>query len=109
MFMIKIMLTGLLIPFLGTTLGSAMSFFMKDHMNPLIEKILLGFAGGVMMAALVWSLLIPAMELSHSMKKLQFILAAIGFMLGIAFLLLLDHIIPIYILKVMNQKGHSLI
>ena len=92
--MIKIMLVGLLIPFLGTTLGAAMSFFMKDHMNPLVEKILLGFAGGVMMAASVWSLLIPSMELNSDMKRLSFIPATIGFLLGIGFLLLLDHIIP---------------
>jgi ZIP family zinc transporter len=92
--MIKIIAIGLLIPFLGTTIGSAMSFIMKDEMNQLLEKILLGFAGGVMMAASVWSLLIPAMDLNSNMQRLKFLPATIGFLLGIGFLLLLDHIIP---------------
>jgi len=63
---------GVLIPFVGTTLGSAMVFLMRNRMNKLLEKILLGFAGGVMMAASVWSLLIPSIDMSHSWGKLSF-------------------------------------
>lgn len=85
---------GIMLPFLGTTLGAACVFFMKNKMNVLIQKILLGFAGGVMVAASVWSLLIPAMEMAKDLGKLSFIPAAVGLMLGILFLLLLDHTIP---------------
>ncbi|WP_028041838.1 ZIP family metal transporter [Candidatus Stoquefichus massiliensis] len=85
---------GLLIPFLGTTLGSSCVFFMAKKMNTLIQKILLGFASGVMVAASVWSLLIPAIDMSESLGKFAFMPAAIGFLLGIAFLLILDHTIP---------------
>ena len=67
---------------------------MKDKINNYVLKLLLGFASGVMVAASVWSLLIPAMEMSASMGKLSFLPAAIGFMLGILFLLFLDHMIP---------------
>ena len=84
---------GLLIPFAGTTLGSAMVFFMRKNINPKLEKILLGFAAGVMMAASVWSLLIPSIEMSSG-YKLEFVPAAIGFLSGIVFLLVLDGIIP---------------
>lgn len=85
---------GILIPFFGTTAGAACVYFMKDKINNYVLKLLLGFASGVMVAASVWSLLIPAMEMSASMGKLSFLPAAIGFMLGILFLLFLDHIIP---------------
>lgn len=81
---------GLLLPFIGTTLGSACVFFMKGQMKPLIQKILLGFASGVMVAASVWSLLIPSMEMSENMGKYAFIPAAAGFLLGIFFLLMMD-------------------
>ena len=84
---------GLLIPFAGTTLGSAMVFFMRKNINPKLEKILLGFAAGVMMAASVWSLLIPSIEMSSG-YRLEFVPAAIGFLSGIVFLLVLDGIIP---------------
>lgn len=84
----------LLIPFVGTTLGAAMVFFMKNTMNPKIEKLLLGFASGVMIAASVWSLLIPSIEMSESLKGMSWVPAAAGFLLGMAFLLLLDSIIP---------------
>ena len=84
---------GLLIPFIGTTLGSAMVFFMRKSINPKLEKILLGFAAGVMMAASVWSLLIPSIEMSSD-YRFEFIPAAIGFLTGIIFLLLLDAFIP---------------
>ena len=67
---------GLLLPFLGTTLGAACVFFMKGQMKPLVQKMLLGFASGVMVAASVWSLLIPAMDMSEEMGKYAFIPAA---------------------------------
>lgn len=85
---------GLLLPFIGTTLGSACVFFMKGQMKPLIQKILLGFASGVMVAASVWSLLIPSMEMSENMGKYAFIPAAAGFLLGIFFLRMMDQAVP---------------
>lgn len=87
-------LTGLMIPFFGTTLGAATVFFMKGEINKKIEKLLLGFASGVMIAASVWSLLIPALEMAGDKGKFAFVPAAIGFLLGMGFLLLLDSIIP---------------
>lgn len=85
---------GILIPFIGTSLGAACVFFMKKAMSDMIQRILTGFAAGVMVAASVWSLLIPAIEQSEQMGKLSFVPAVVGFWLGIAFLLLLDHVIP---------------
>ena len=85
---------GLMIPFFGTTLGAACVFFMKKELNPLVQKGFLGFAAGVMVAASVWSLLIPAMDQSEGMGRLAFIPAVVGFWIGILFLLALDHIIP---------------
>lgn len=88
-------LTGLMIPFAGTTLGAAMVFLMKKDINTLLQKILLGFASGVMMAASVWSLLIPSMEMKEeSMGDLRFIPAVVGFFIGIGLLLGLDRLIP---------------
>ncbi|NLC94035.1 MAG: ZIP family metal transporter, partial [Treponema sp.] len=89
-----ITLFGLLVPFLGTTLGSSCVFFMKGQMNEKIQKFLLGFASGVMIAASVWSLIIPSMEMSANMGKFSVVPAACGIALGMAFLLLLDRIIP---------------
>lgn len=85
---------GLLIPFLGTTLGSGMVFLMKNEMNKKLEKLLLGFASGVMIAASVWSLLIPSIEMAENQNKLAWVPAAIGFLLGMVFLLILDSLIP---------------
>lgn len=86
---------GLLIPFLGTTLGSACVFFLKDELNRLVQKGLLGFASGVMVAASVWSLLIPAINMAEpAMGKLSFVPAAVGFLFGIFFLLVMDRVIP---------------
>ena len=85
---------GILIPFLGTSLGAACVFFMKNSLSDRIQRSLTGFAAGVMVAASVWSLLIPAIEQSASMGKWKFVPAAAGFWIGMLFLLLLDHIIP---------------
>lgn len=85
---------GLLIPFLGTTLGAACVFFLKDELNPLVQKGLLGFASGVMVAASVWSLLIPAIDMSADMGKFAFLPAAVGFALGMAFLFVMDMVLP---------------
>ncbi len=85
---------GLMIPFIGTTAGAACVLFMRNELKPLIQKILLGFAAGVMVAASVWSLLIPAMDMSEHMGKFAFVPAAAGFLLGIGFLLFLDRAIP---------------
>ena len=84
----------LLIPFLGTVLGSACVFFMKNGMSDPLQRSLSGFAAGVMTAASVWSLLIPALEQAENLGKWSFIPAAVGFWAGILFLLLLDRIIP---------------
>ena len=88
------LLLGLLIPLLGTMLGSAFVFFMKNEMPERIQKTLLGFASGVMVAASVWSLLIPAMEMEKSSGAWAVLPAAVGFFLGIGFLLLLDELTP---------------
>ena len=85
---------GIMIPFLGTALGSACVFFMKKSLGDLVQRSLAGFAAGVMVAASIWSLLIPAIEQSESMGRLSFLPAFIGFWIGILFLLLLDHMIP---------------
>ena len=85
---------GILIPFLGTTLGSACVFFMKKSLSDLVRRSLAGFAAGVMVAASIWSLLIPAIEQSEDMGKLSFLPAFIGFWVGVLFLLLLDRLIP---------------
>ena len=77
---------GLLIPFLGTMLGAAFVFFMKKDMSPKLQKSLLGFASGVMVAASVWSLLIPAMEMQADSGKWSVLPAAVGFLLGMGFL-----------------------
>ena len=85
---------GLLIPFLGTALGSACVFFMKKSLSNMVQRSLAGFAAGVMVAASIWSLLIPALEQAEGMGRLSFVPAFIGFWVGVLFLLLLDHLIP---------------
>ena len=85
---------GILIPFIGTTLGAACVLFMKKTLRKQVQRALAGFAAGVMVAASIWSLLIPAMNQSAELGKLAFLPAAVGFWLGILFLLFLDHIIP---------------
>ena len=85
---------GLLIPFLGTVLGSATVFLMKNKLSKKVEKLLMGFAAGVMMAASIWSLIIPSMEMAEEQNIISWIPAAVGFLFGIMFLLVLDSIIP---------------
>lgn len=85
---------GILIPFLGTTAGAACVFFMKKSLGDLVQRSLAGFAAGVMVAASIWSLLIPAIEQSAALGKLAFFPAFAGFWLGVLFLLALDHLIP---------------
>ena len=85
---------GIMIPFLGTTLGSACVFFMRKSLGDLVQRSLAGFAAGVMVAASIWSLLIPSIEQSEGMGKLSFLPAFVGFWVGVLFLLLLDRLIP---------------
>ena len=85
---------GILLPFLGTSLGAAMVFVLKDRMSDGIQRMLTGFAAGVMVAASFWSLLQPALDGAEHMGKLSFIPAAVGFLVGIGFLLLLDNVTP---------------
>ena len=85
---------GVLIPFLGTSLGAACVFFMRNNLSDTVDRILTGFAAGVMVAASIWSLIIPAIEGSASLGKWAFLPAFFGFWLGILFLLFLDHVIP---------------
>ena len=85
---------GILIPFLGTSLGAAMVFVLKKNISDNVQKILTGFAAGVMVAASFWSLLQPALESSESMGSWSFVPAAAGFLIGVGFLLLLDEITP---------------
>lgn len=85
---------GILIPFIGTTLGSCMVFLMKNKINIYFEKILLGFASGVMIAASIWSLIIPAIEMSQKNSTTTWIPASLGILLGVLFLILLDKKFP---------------
>ena len=93
-YMIQDAFWGILIPFLGTSLGAGCVFFLKNSLRDGIQRALTGFAAGVMVAASIWSLLIPAMEQAADLGRLAFFPAAVGFWLGILFLLLLDHLIP---------------
>lgn len=97
---------GIMIPFLGTSLGAACVFLFRHEMKRGMQKAMLGFASGVMVAASVWSLLIPAMDMSSKMGRLAFVPAAIGFSVGILFLLLMDHLIPH--LHQMNSKPEGI-
>ncbi|MDO4846844.1 MAG: ZIP family metal transporter [Clostridiaceae bacterium] len=95
---------GLLIPFAGTMLGSAMVFFMRNKIHETFEKFLLGFAAGVMLAASIWSLMLPSIEMADNYTY-KFIPAALGFLLGIGFLLVLDTIIPHLHVESKTQEG----
>ena len=92
--MIQKVLLGVIIPFIGTSLGAACVFFMKNKLNDTVQKMLMGFAAGVMVAASIWSLIIPATEQCEGLGRLAFLPAAAGFWIGILFLLALDNIIP---------------
>ena len=92
--MLKTVILGLLIPFIGTAAGAGCVFFLKKDLKESIQRALTGFAAGVMVAASIWSLIVPAIEQSSDKGQLAFLPAFIGFWLGILFLLLLDHIIP---------------
>lgn len=96
---------GLLIPFLGTTLGSAMVFLMRKEMNKKVEKILLGFASGVMIAASIWSLIIPAIDMTKEQGKIGWLPATIGFLLGVVFLLVLDELVPHFHIEGNKPEG----
>ena len=85
---------GILIPFVGTTLGAACVFFMRKTLSKSVQRALAGVAAGIMVAASIWSLLIPAIKQSENMGTLWFVPAAVGFWIGILFLLALDHLIP---------------
>lgn len=87
-------ITGLLIPFIGTAAGAGCVFFLRNELKAGIQKALTGFAAGVMVAASIWSLIVPAIDQSSDMGSLAFLPAFIGFWIGILFLLLLDHVIP---------------
>jgi ZIP family zinc transporter len=90
----KDVLLGLLIPLVGTSAGACCVFFMKKELSRSVQRALNGFAAGVMVAASVWSLLIPAMEQAAALDRLAFLPAFCGFWCGVGFLLLLDHVIP---------------
>ena len=90
----KTVILGLLIPFIGTAAGAACVFFLRRDLKLSVQRALSGFAAGVMVAASIWSLIVPAIEQSANLEKLAFLPAFIGFWLGVLFLLLLDHIIP---------------
>ena len=96
---------GLIIPFIGTMLGAAMVFLMKNKINNKLEKVLLGFASGVMVAASVWSLLIPYIDMAREQKIIAWVPATVGFILGIIFLLVLDNIIPHLHIKSKEPEG----
>lgn len=99
---------GLMIPFLGTTLGATMVFSMRKEMHRGVEKLLLGFASGVMIAASVWSLLIPAIAMSKEQGKIAWMPATVGFLGGMAFLLVLDSLIPyLHLESVEPEKAES--
>ena len=98
-------LLGLLIPFVGTTLGAAMVFLMKNKLNKKVEKVLLGFASGVMVAASVWSLLIPSIDMAKEQNIIAWLPTTVGFILGIVFLLILDNIIPHLHIKSKEPEG----
>lgn len=103
-----VLIVGLLIPLLGTMLGAAFVFFMKKEMSARLQKSLLGFASGVMVAASVWSLIIPAMEMVADNGRWAVLPAAVGFLLGIGFLLMIDEITPHLHLGTNSPEGpHS--
>lgn len=103
--MLKTVIMGLLIPFIGTSAGAACVFFLKKDLKESIQRALTGFAAGVMVAASIWSLIVPAIEQSEGMGSFAFVPAFIGFWAGILFLLLLDHIIPHLHVRINQTEG----
>lgn len=100
-------LLGIIIPFIGTILGSAMVFIMKNKMNERVEKLLLGFASGIMIAASIWSLIIPSIDMAKEQNNIAWLPTTLGFILGILFLMLLDYVIPKLKLKRVNKKNRK--
>ena len=98
-------ISGIMIPFIGTSLGAACVFFMKNELKVSVQRALSGFAAGVMVAASIWSLIIPAMEQCEDMGKLSFVPAFVGFWLGALFLLILDSVIPHLHLNAEKAEG----
>ena len=98
---------GALIPLVGTTLGAAMVFFLRGEMQPRLQKALLGLASGVMIAASVWSLLIPSIEMAEASGGMAWLPAAVGFLAGMGFLLLLDTLIPHMHMDSDRPEGHA--
>ena len=90
---------GIVFPFIGTIIGTSMVFFMKDTLNKGVEKVLLGLASGVMIAASIWSLLMPSFEMAKTQGVIEWVPATVGFILGIVFLILTD----IFITKLENS------
>ncbi len=98
---------GIMIPFVGTTLGAAMVFFLKKEMNLRLQKALLGFAAGVMVAASVWSLLLPAIDMAQEQGKIAWVPATVGFFLGVVFLMALDALTMRLTNKKEGRKGRE--
>lgn len=96
---------GILLPFIGTTLGSACVFLMRKNINKNVEKLLLGFASGVMIAASIWSLLIPSIDMAKESNMIPYIPASVGFVVGMLFLLLLDKVVPHIHLESTEPEG----
>lgn len=96
---------GIILPFIGTTLGSACVFLMRKNINKNVEKLLLGFASGVMIAASIWSLLIPSIDMAKESNIIPYIPAAVGFVVGMLFLLLLDKLVPHIHLESTEPEG----
>ena len=99
---------GILIPFFGTTIGAAFVFLLKNEIKPIIQKMLLGFASGVMIAASVWSLLIPSIEMAESQGKIAWIPASVGFMIGVGTLILVNKLVEKIEKKSECQKNGAL-
>lgn len=103
--MITKIMAPILIPFIGTSLGAAGVFFTKQKMKPVVQRALIGFASGVMVAASIWSLLIPAIELCVAMGRWAFFPSVLGFLIGVGFLLILDYSIPHLHLESSTPEG----
>ena len=104
---ITTMILGVMIPLAGTALGAGTVFFLRKEMNIKLQKVLLGFASGVMIAASVWSLLIPAIDMAEESGMIAWLPAVVGFLLGVCFLLLLDTVIPHLHFNSNRPEGHK--